>query len=283
MTLTLLTPIILLVMASVVTLNAIAAYKSGLMKSIINLSVTVASAFAAALVASFGFGSLKDRIAFRITESGFFYEIKDTFGALSSIVNFAVSVLASLILFIPVYVAVIELSKLLVFLFFKIKTSKTKAKADFALDGDIDGYVSENASYVAKNNKRLALYVGVLCGVFMSIVFLSPITGAFRMASDVIDVAKTFDLVGEEDIDNDVFDSLERYSNDFMVVAVDSCGGRSLFNVTTLFVYSGEVTNISKELHTLSEMDIAGIFDSLDGKDEFDDEILSSFKWRTTG
>jgi DNA-binding MurR/RpiR family transcriptional regulator len=50
-------------------------------------------------------------------------------------------------------------------------------------------------------------------------------------------------------------DSLEDYSNDFTVTVYDACGGRALYNVTTTFIYCGDISNFSSELRTLDEID----------------------------
>lgn len=274
MTLTLLTPIILLVTATVVIISALVAYKSGLVNSIINLAVTVASAFCAALICAFGMKGLKSDISHKLLNSDALNGVKETLDAFTSILDIFVSVATALIIFIPVYIIILVMARVAVWLIIRYKKSKIK-KSD---DGNIDDYLAEDASYFAKNDKKIAIAVGAVCGLFMSIAVLSPVTGLFRVAGDVVDIIHELSTEEPEPEAQKMLNLIDEYSNDFTVTVYDACGGSTLFNVTTLFNYSGDLTNISSEIRTVKSLELSRMVDSLVGKEGLNDDMIATFK-----
>ena len=269
MTLTLLTPIILMITSVIVVISALSSRRTGFIFSSIHLGISVACAFFAAIMSSV-FGMIfREPIEDMWASFGLFDSIPENVTPFIGVFESLLALTASLVFFIPMFVISIIIFRLLFLLIFKSKIARLKV--------DSDGYLSENATFLQKNDKLFATLVGVVCGLFMSIAILSPVTGAFRSANVVMSIIDDGVVTSDMDVDEytlQTLDSLEDYSNDFTVTVYDACGGRALYNVTTTFIYCGDISNFSSELRTLDEIDLTSFKESLTDDYAFDEDFI---------
>ena len=272
MTLTLLTPIILMITAAVVTVSALSARKSGFIFSSVHMGISVTCAFLAAVISSVIAMIFKESIVDMCASFDLFGFVSDDFVPFVGVFERLVGLVAPLILFIPVFVIILIIFKVVINLVFKSKIARLKVNSD--------GYLSENATFLQKNDKTFATIVGIVCGLFISIAFLSPVTGAFRSLGVVVDILEDGILPSDgEDTDEsarETIKELDYYSSDITVAVYDACGGGVLYNVTTTFTYYGDLSNFSKELSSISEIDVSYVKESITDEEKFDHNFVDS-------
>ena len=276
MSFTLLTPIILLITAAVVLVNVVTARKKGFVASTIGFAIAVVSTFAAAIASSLLAMAFKNTVIDWCYDLELFAGLADGLSAFIGVLEILASVVFAILVYVPVYFLIFELLKCLVKLVLKLKKVKPT--------DDSEENIAEDASFVEKNDKALATVAGILCGFVMSIAIFSPITGTLRTMLDAIQIIEDFTGVEEKDkkdkSEDYVFDSSEvrKYANDFTVVAFNACGGKTLFDVTTMFSYAGEITNISSEFKIAKQMNLKSLKDSFTDSTEFDAQVSASIR-----
>ena len=195
MTFTYLSLILFLIAATIITSHAVSAYRVGLSKSIIRLAVTVGSAFLAALISSIATMLGRSSIEAKIASWGIFNGLQEGFGDLVVKIQSMAALLYSIVLFIPIFTLLLIIARIVLQAKFKINITKNKETNK--------DYLHENASYLEKNNKHVAILVGVICGFLTSVTMFSPLTGILRIGLILTDLAKGFknnqqDYVGED-------------------------------------------------------------------------------------
>lgn len=253
MSITLLTPILILFVLALAVAFAVRGYKGGMTRALINFACAVASAFLSALLAMV-IGMISGDIMLEDLQSRGVISFDLESMVFVQVAEIVAGMIFSAILFVPIFLCVFAVSKVVIAMVRESKQVHPEASEDT--------YLSENATFREKNDKCFGAIVGTLCGIFISIVIASPFTGVMRSIPGTLSVAQSLSADGGFKISDELYEA-EDYSSDFMVVTLDALGGRTFFDLATTTVCYGELTNISTEIRVIENTNIADITSSL--------------------
>ena len=253
MSITLLTPILIMFVSALSAVNAIRGYRPGVIRAAGNFACVAASAFLGALI-SMLVGIIFDDGIIRYIERLGLVIVASEYGIFSEIVRTVAVMLFCSVLFILIFVIVFAVVKIIVTLVRNSKETHPEASGDT--------YLSENATFLEKNNNRFGALVGVFCGIFISIALMSPFTGILTSIPGLISIIEEADDSGKLEISEELYVARE-YSDDLMVLTFDALGGGLIFDITTTTFYQGESTNISSEVRAMKNIKFEEISDAL--------------------
>ncbi len=267
MNLTLMTPILLVYILLTVLSSTRRGYKKGSTKSAVSFAVTIASAFLGAGLAMLMAYLLKEPVFSLLEETELTEALEESIGAFAVILEPLVSMVSSFVLFLPCFSIVHMLLSIIVSIVFAAKTRKlTKT----------DGYHSEDVDYYTKSSNRLGALFGAAAGLFTALVVLSPITGIMKCATGTVDLILEFTEMDEDELLSEEFEDFLDLSDDFMVTAIDACGGRMWFNLSTSTYCYGQWTNINKEIAFFTSVGMDDLTDVMESISELDDDSLDT-------
>ena len=253
MSITLLTPILILFASALSAVNAIMGYKHGMIRAAINFACVAGSAFLGALI-SMLIGIVSNGGILRYMERWGILVANAEYGIFTDIVKTVAVMLFCSVVFIPVFLIVFVVAKIIVTLVRNSKETHPEASED--------SYLSENATFLEKNNNRFGALVGVFCGIFISIALMSPFTGILTSIPGLISIIEEADDSGTLEISEELYVARE-YSDDLMVLTFDALGGGLIFDMTTTTYCYGESTNISSEVRAMKNIKFEEISDAL--------------------
>ncbi|MBR5438667.1 MAG: hypothetical protein IKV61_00410 [Clostridia bacterium] len=258
--------IFLIIMGLTIYRYAVKGYKKGLSSSIIEFAIILTCVFLSALIAIPIVDACSNLIIPYLVDSilgGSMGEL----GNYIEVVNILFKMVASLIFYVPIFVILKFIFKIIVAI---IKNSKKYRVGDNNID-----YYKEGEELYIRKQKAISAFIGALTGFAMFIITFSPLCGTLKTTCEIIDLANN---VTEEKLINETSDivSLKKYSNDFGVNLIASCGGESIFNMATSITVDGDYTNITQELNALKLInfeDINSIVGSIQQGDMASQEI----------
>jgi hypothetical protein len=112
----------------------------------------------------------------------------------------------------------------------------------------------------------------------MAIVFLSPITGIMKCATSTVDLILEFTEMDSDELLSEEADEFLEFSDDFMVCAVDACGGKMWFNLSTSTRCNGQWTNINKEIAFFSNVGMEELTEIMESISELDDDSIDTLE-----
>lgn len=254
MSFTLLSVIIFGIMALVIYSQTTKWHKRGFFQSFINLSVSIVCAFLGALLSA-GLGALVvDPINAAFKGSDIYGYIEAFAGDISVVSGFIIQIVLSLIFYIPLFFVL----RIIVLLFIKTLIKKY-SKVRF----EDMRYLSENESFLVKNDKKIAAILGAATGFVLCVVMFMPFVGVMRTIPDAISL--TNKVIRVEAIEeSDSFSLLDKYSSDFSVNLLYSCGGGAVYDIATTVTIDDEVTSVPREMNIIRNVNLdatEGIFE----------------------
>lgn len=253
MSFTLLTPILILFVSAIAAINAIRGYKQGMIRAAVNFACAVVSAFLSALLSVLVGITADEGIVEYMQDLGVLYS-GSSYGMFSEISETIGVMLFCSVLFVVMFLCIFIIAKCIIVIIRENKLIHPEASEDT--------YLSENATFWEKNDKRFGAIVGLLCGVFISVALASPLTGILRSTSGFINITEKLEGKIGFKVSKEIYEARE-YSNDFMVVTLDALGGRMFFDMTTTTLCYGESTNISSEIRAIENFDLEDLSTSL--------------------
>lgn len=223
-------------------------YKLGIRKSFINLAVLLVSAFLGAWLSSWVASLFSEPFIELMIRSSIYNSIQKFMGDISIVAGFIITIVLSLVLYVPIFLLVRGVISFVV----------RRVSKRFIGYADADSqYVSENASFVAKNDKKIGGLIGAVAGFVLSVAIFMPLVGLMSSANDAIAITKEITNVRAIEESED-FNTLDRYANDFSVKLLYSCGGSTIYDVATRVEIDGETTYINKELKIIRNINFEG-------------------------
>lgn len=265
-----------MITVAVVLANVVLARKKGLIASAVGFAIAVVSTFAAALLSSLLAMAFKNTVIEWCYDLELFADLTEELNAFLGVFEILASVVFAIVMYVPIYFMTIAVIKTFVKLVMKLKKVKPTEENEVN--------IAEDASFVQKNDKPLATVIGVLCGLVMTVAIFAPLTGTLRTMLDAIQIIEEFtgELGKDKSDSSDDYalssSEVREYANDFSVVALNACGGKTIFDVTTMFTYAGEVTNISTEFKIARQMNLKSLKESFTDSTEFDAEVSASIR-----
>ena len=269
MKLTLMTPVYLLIILLTVFVTARRGYKKGFVRSFIGLAVLIASAFLGAGVSLLASNALEAGVLELLDDVGFLDLVRDMIGAFTVIVEPLLGMVLNFLCFIPSFLLTRLVLNIIISIIFSSKMKKLSKT---------DEYYAEDADYSVRHSKRLGAFVGVASGIFVSVLVLAPITGLFKCANDTVDIVVEFSEMDTDEFLPKEAEKVLKLSDDFMLTAVDACGGKMWFNFATSNYCYGQWTNINKELALLRTLDADELLEIMDSISTLDDDSIESLE-----
>ena len=253
MSFTLLSIVLLGVMALFIYKQVTKGYKQGLTKSLINLSVLIICALCGALLASWIAALFSPSFIAFIRRTDIYVAIIKFTGDISIVEGFVIRIILSLILYLPIFLLLRKISSSIV---------RRILKKRIEPYGEEQRYISENENFLIKNDKKIGAILGVVSGFVLSIAIFMPLVGLLRSANDAILITKEITNVKAIEESEDL-NLLDRYANDFSVHLIYACGGSTLYDVATTVSIDGELTCVNKEIKHIRGIDFSvakGVF-----------------------
>jgi len=238
--------IIILYAALKMLLSAAKGYKKGWLKSIIGLGKVAFCALFASLI-SVAIASASAEPIMRILYDGGVFDGIITEDALLPVMDIIVRMLLSLVLYIPVfYILRLFLAIIVGIVYKKVTKKDSSAKTP---------YSTENKTYLEKNDRIIGALIGALCGFIIIVVVFMPLCGIMRSIDNIADITEK--ISGESlYAPSEDGEELKKYTNDFSVHLIDTCGGKFLFDLTARTNAYGMSASFNEELAKVSEIDL---------------------------
>lgn len=269
MTATLLTPILIILILLFVLIGALRGYKKGAVRSAVNLAVLVAAAFLGAGLAVLISALLYNPAYLMLYSFGAITALESLLGSFYVIVLIVIGMLATLLCFLPCFFIMYFLLSLLMRIILAARAGKAMSEGD--------GFFSEEDDILLKREKRIGAMIGAASALLVSVVVLSPVTGALKATASTVDLVSEFSGMKVEDMAPIVVELVD-YSKDGAVTVIDACGGRMWFNMATTTRCYGSFTNINKEIKILNEIGTEELADILKDIGTLGDESLAKFE-----
>ena len=265
MSFTLLSVVILAVMALVIYFQVAKGYKKGLLESFINLSVSLVSVFLAAVLSAL-ISAIFSGVVLEVAKSSIIYEYLEEFaGDLSIIAGIIAQVAFSILLYIPLFFLVRFIMRRIV---------KRALKKRLMTRSESDTYLSENESFVVRNGKTIGGILGVVSGFVICVALFMPFVGLMKTVPSVLNITKN--IMNVDAIENSPeINMIESYADDFSINFIYSCGGGAVYDIATTMIVDGEMTSFNEELETMRSIDFSAteyLFDDTVGLSE--DQLL---------
>ena len=240
--------------------SAVKSYRRGLTRTLVSLGLLV---FAATVGAALSIGiaaSIEEALLPVVRETALYKDIYSNIGSATDVVFVLFKMIASLLLYIPVFALIRLIGGILTSIITRIFAGKKTCPTD---------YLKEGEELYVKGHRAISAGLGILHGFILTVVLFVPICGTLKCSGELIDLTKKF--AGEEILeDATIVKELEFYADDAAVTVLHTVGGGMLFDLTTTTFENGGATNLNKELRVLKEIDIEEIKQTLFAMDSLD-------------
>ena len=265
---TLISVIIIALMALNIYSSVRKSYRKGLTKTLIRLGLLVFAATVGAAVSIGVAASLEELLAPVIRETSVYRDIYDNVGSAVDVAFVVFKMLASMLLYLPIFGLLRLFGAIIASIFTRIFVGKKKASTEFLKEGE-ELYV--------KRHRAISAGLGVLCGFILTVVLFTPVCGILKCSDSMIDLTKKF--AGEDILeDTTIVKELQFYADDAGITVLHTAGGKMMFDLTTTTFEDGGVTNLNRELRVLKDIDIEEVKDTLFAMDSLDSTGVSRIK-----
>ena len=209
------------------------------------------SAFVSSFIALAISLGIDDMILDWIYGMPFYKELSESLGSGSVAITFLMKFVVALVIYLPVFIVVSIIISIIVAVTLKISKRST---------GKTNNFMSEDAPYYERKSKKVGAFIGVLSAFLITVSVFMPFVGFFKSVDRVVGTIDN--LTGETGFSEDEgVREFTYYSNDFMANLVYSCGGKTLFDMTTLLENNGSITCLNKEIDAVESIDSQKIMD----------------------
>lgn len=247
MSFTLLSVVIIAVMALSIYWQTRKGYKKGLTKSLINLSLTVLCAVAGTFISVALASAVTPAIIKLMEQTDVYVGLAEMLGDAIDMLPILFGMLTSLLLYLPVFIVL----KLVVALITKIIC----AAAVNNENTERGEYLKEGAELYEKKSKAIGAAVGAASGFILTVVIMMPFVGTVSAIDDFSDAVAEL-MEGEVQDETQQNDALSKYASDFGGTMIDVCGGRMLFDMTTRITVYERTTYLNKEIEAIKNVDM---------------------------
>ena len=227
--------------------------KKGVTRSLADLACVLFSAFVGVLISIGLSGVIVDSVMDIVTELEFYSEWEDSVPGLSDVSIILLSMVLSLLLYVPTFFVLRILISIIVFVAFKRSLKGKQAASD---------YLSENEEYYVKRSTFFGGVVGAVSAFMVTVIVFTPLVGILKSISPIIDIYS--DIAGNDSAsENEVVETLCEFDEDGVATAIFACGGKLFFDMTARTEYHGQTSYINNEIETIGEIGYKQLMDSL--------------------
>lgn len=246
---------IILIGALLAFMSAQKGSKSGLVRSAINLASIVISAVLATFFSDWMSDILEGPSLSLIYGLGLEGAFGSDIGNINEVLSMIAEPVAAMLIYIPVFFVFYGIASLVCHFVYKEYCGNGE-------DNRVE-YISEDAPFYVRESASLGMACGIVSGILLTIIIMSPLAGGLKTAKRVFKVIDN--MAGESVITGSETYNLRRYSDDVMISVVYSTGGRALFDMTTMIKGNDGRVFMNDELDYLSEVDFADVESSIIG------------------
>ena len=251
MSFSLLSVVIIGVAAAIIYKQTRKGYKKGLSKSLIDLATLLVCVVASSLISSL-LAKLLGKLLFGLLEQAdVFSFLEGSLSMLLAVVELLLTMIISVLLYLPVFF-------LVKFLFTRLVRSISAiilARSRRGIKKKEPQYLSEEAPFYVRHDKKIAAGLGAFTGLILAIVFFMPLTGLLKTSDDIVDTV--VDMMDNEELqESEGIQMLDRYANDASGTVLRACGGTVLYDLTANASYEGHSSYINKEIKVIREMNL---------------------------
>jgi hypothetical protein len=246
MSFTLISIVIISVIALAITASAFRGHKKGAEKSILHLCTVLVSAVLSAILSPLIFAKMIAGYVLRNYLRSI-SEVKDMLNTLPHFESVATAIIAAAIsafLFVAFYVLCLIVIKIIVTILYYAIGRKGTVGVSFE---------KENAPWYVKRTRLIGAIVGGFTGFTVAILCLSPVVGTLKNAVKIFDIGVDMNLYERENEYEEVTE-IRRYANDFGVNIVHYCGGDIFYRFSARARTDGNTVVIAREIDNIADL-----------------------------
>lgn len=251
MTFTLLSVVIIGVTAAIIYKQTRKGYKHGLSRSLTHLATLLCCAIFSAPIATLLAKWLGKLLFNWLSEKGTLDFMDGVLSHLTVIVQLLLTMILSVVLYLPVFLLV----KILMTRLHRLLTGIMLARSKRGVKKKEPQYLSEEAPFYVRHDKRIAAWVGGFTGLLIAVVLFMPMIGILKTADDIVDTVAEM-THNETILEKESVKLLDKYANDAGSTVMRACGGKVLYDMTARVSYEGHSTYMNKEIKIIREMNI---------------------------
>ncbi|MBE6588966.1 MAG: hypothetical protein E7643_02190 [Ruminococcaceae bacterium] len=267
MTVTLLSVIVVGLIAIVVAIQAHKGYKRGLVEALIHLALFVLCLLGSIALSPLIARPIAQSVVEMLRQIVLYEVIVSWLPVFSVIAEPVVQMLISLVVFLPLTFVLLLLSKLVLAVFRRRRRRRSLSMPE---------YTDENAPEYFKDTHKAGAWVGAVSGLLLSIVLLTPFLGTLSTADRVFDFCEHYGL-DMQAVEKEKR-MLKLYSEDCAGTVVRFCGGDLIFDAVVRADFNGETVSLKKELDIIENFELGELQKILSRMNSLDEETMETFR-----
>lgn len=226
-------------------------YKHGASRSLISSATLIFCAVFSSVISVLLAKIFGTPISELLRTLGLFDILPSDLSMLSEALVLLVMMLIPLILYLPIFYLLKALVSWIIRIVCAAMTKKTVSRGSAE-------FFSEDTPFYVRKDKHIGAVIGAISGLITAIVVFMPLSGLLKTGNEILGIVKQntsetgYSLPSELDL-------IEHYSNDTAINVIHSCGGGTLYDLTTRASVHGYSTNLNKEIKVLKEIDVTKI------------------------
>ena len=235
--------------------------KIGCERAVLRLCVMIASAFLAAIVSDWCSGMMQGTAQNLLRGVGLSAALEGIMNEASRLIAMIAEPIAAVMIYIPFFLIINAIALGIV----------NYIRKDGEEVCNRGSYPSENAPLYQRESARLGKICGIICGLVLTVVLLSPFAGILKIFKQIADLPD--EILGDNSVFGSDYDTIEFYSDDLMISAVYCCGGSAVFDLTTTVHGITVNDSLKDELNYLKSSDAIEAISVIRKSNIYDDEI----------
>lgn len=235
------------VVALLVVMQVYKGYKRGITDSLVALAIIVLSAFFAVPISTAVASLIEPEISILLEDTAVYDSILQLVGNVSAAISILVRMLVSLVLYLPVYIVMRLVLSIICYVILRLVFRKM-GKASLK-------YYKENEALYVKKGKRTGACIGIVSGLLLSVVILTPVLGVLNAADDVFNIVRKFSGTSEF-LESDEVKMVSECSDDFSVSVFGVMGADMLGDFATTVNMNGHKASLQNEIDVIKDFDI---------------------------
>ena len=238
----------------------------GFERAAIDLGVTIASAFLAALFSDWCSGMMRGSAENLLRNVGVLNAIEQLTAQSNKLLEMLAEPFAALMIYIPVFLIIKAIASVAV----------NNISQNLEVIGNRGSYTSENESFLQRESYNIGKICGIISGVVLTVILVTPFAGTFKICKQLVNLPD--EIIEDKSVFGKNYREIERYGDDLMISAVYCLGGSSIFDLTTT-VHGTSVNNsLREEVSYLASDDAVEGFRVIRENNVFDENALNVLK-----
>lgn len=210
---------LLCIVAFAIMLEIIRAINRGFRKNILTIATIFSALFISIVVTNFVSKFVTPSLFYRVDNSHGITQSFDEIASINDILFAYIDAVISPFVFVVLFVVFRILISIVVSIVYKKQKEKTAARV----------YEDEDAPAHKKNPKIFNALLGALCGLLLSVIFISPIMGSLKVCTGAIKALNANESSSKVTVKSDFTKLIDVCSKDAVGNVVYYCGGNLIY------------------------------------------------------